>query len=310
MKRITINKTALQVSPVCLGTGKFGDQIPEERAFQILDVYRDYGGNFLDTAAVYGRWLPEGENVSEQIIGRWLSSRNAKNDMVVATKGGHYPLSDPTVSRITKQDIESDIHDSMKTLGLDAIDFYWLHRDDVSKPVEEIIDMMEEFRKAGLIHYYGASNFSRVRLEEAAAYARQKGLAGFAAVSNQWSPIVRNPNSGLGKDPTLVQFQDSDLELFENTGMSFIPYNSTAGGYFEKKYKGELNEKQQLRYQNVQNEKTYQKLLREAKITEKSIQSLLLKSMISDYGIQIIPITAVSKVEQLKDLWYNLTEEL
>ena len=69
MKRITINKTDLRVSPVCLGAAQFGSRIPRQLSFELLDRFADMGGNFLDTAAVYGRWNADGENVSEQIIG-------------------------------------------------------------------------------------------------------------------------------------------------------------------------------------------------------------------------------------------------
>lgn len=100
IKRITINKTTLQVSPVCLGADKFGTSTSPELSFQILDAYMDHGGNFLDTAAVYGRWMPAGENVSEQIIGQWLKSRKAGSSMIVDTKGGHYDLKNPGISRV------------------------------------------------------------------------------------------------------------------------------------------------------------------------------------------------------------------
>lgn len=301
MKRITINKTTLQVYPVCLGADKFGSPFSEEDSFRILDIYSSYGGNFLDTAAVYGRWSRG--NLSEQIVGRWMKSRKAKNNMIVATKGGHYSFDNPSISRITKKDIESDIHDSLKTLELDTIDFYWLHRDNLALPIEEIIDILEDFRKAGLIRYYGASNYTKDRLEKAHAYAQKMNITGFSAVSNKWSPAIENPEHSVSSDPTLIQFQgDSNLDVFRSTGMSFIPYNSTAMGYFEKKYLGKLDENMQLKFNNEHNEELYNKLLAKAEATHKSIQTLLLEHMISDYDVQIIPITSVGTIEQLNAL--------
>ena len=298
MRRITIQKTDLSVSPLCLGADKFGSGTTEEAAYRILDVYRDMGGNFIDTAAVYGRWLPHGENVSEQILGRWLRDRGLGREMIIATKGGHYPLSDPTISRITKKDIASDIEDSLKALGLDALDFYWLHRDDPKKPIGEIIDMMEEFRRAGLIRFYGASNYTAARLTEAADYAKEKGVPGFSAVSNKWSPIKENPGV-MPADPTLVHSEDADLEVFRRIGMSFIPYNATAKGYFEKRYRGELTPALTALYQNKENDALYEELKQTRDRTLCPMQTLLLEKMMVGYGMGIIPITSVSRAEQL-----------
>ncbi len=124
MKRITLNKTSLKVSPICLGTADFGDKVSQELAFKILDHFYDRGGNFIDTAAVYGRWLPSGENISEQMIGQWLRLKKTSSPVIVATKGGHYKLNAPEISRITKKDITADIENSLRTLGLETIDLY------------------------------------------------------------------------------------------------------------------------------------------------------------------------------------------
>ena len=301
MKRITINKTDLAVSPVCLGADRFGMSYDAEASFKILDEYAAHGGNFLDTAAVYCRWVPPGENISEQIIGRWLQSRRAHASMLVATKGGHPPCGDVTVSRVNKKDVESDIHDSLCTLGLDVIDFYWLHRDDPSRPIEEIIDMMEDFRRAGYIRYDGASNYRRDRLETADAYAKSIGVTGFSAVSNRWSPVHENFYA-VG-DPTIVQFYDTDLEFFRTSGMSFIPYNSTARGYFEKRRAGNVNEGMAKLYDNAYNDALYEKLLCDAERTGSSMQTVFLRHMISGYDTQIIPITSVSNAAQLDAMW-------
>ena len=301
MKRITIHKTDLKVSPLCLGADKFGSGTSKELSYRILDCYRDMGGNFIDTAAVYGRWLPHGENVSEQILGGWLKDRGAGQEMIVATKGGHYPLSDRSVSRVTRQEIARDIEDSLRALGLDTLDFYWLHRDDPQKPIGEIIEMMEDFRRAGLIRYYGASNYTAARLEAASDYAVSHGITGFSAVSNKWSPAKENPGV-VPVDPTLVQFEDGDLDLFRRTGMSFIPYNATAKGYFEKRYRDDLSPIHVSLYQNEENDALYARLKGKRDRTQCPMQTLLLAEMMNGYGIQIIPITSVSKTEQLEAL--------
>ncbi len=302
MKAFKIEKTELIVSPVCLGADKFGDSLTEEESFRILDEYRDFGGNFLDTAAVYGRWLPHGENISEKILGRWLSSRGAKGRVVIATKGGHYSFSDRSVSRVRKDCIRHDLQESLRTLGLETVDFYWLHRDDPTLPIGEILTWMEELKKEGLLRFYGASNYSAARLEEADAYAKEKGITGFSAVSNRWSPAKENPGCPALPDPTLVLFEDADLSLFRKTGMTFIPYGATAKGYFEKRAAGALTETLRKRYGNRENDRLWEELSAEAKASGKSTQACLLLKILTGYDASILPITSVSRREQLSAL--------
>ena len=79
--------------------------------------------------------------------------------MIVATKGAHYSFENPGRSRVNREDIRADLDESLRTLGTEVIDFYWLHRDDPEKPVEEIVDILEEMQKEGRIRYFGFSNY-------------------------------------------------------------------------------------------------------------------------------------------------------
>ena len=109
MKYVNITNTELTVSVVCLGSSHFGSLISEETAFEILDRFTEGGGNFIDTANVYGRWHPGGQNLSEQVIGRWLKSRNAYGKLIVATKAAHYDPKTPQIMRLSEDDINKDI---------------------------------------------------------------------------------------------------------------------------------------------------------------------------------------------------------
>ena len=151
MKYIQLNDTDLNVSRICLGTEGFGDKTDQEKSFEILDDFVRAGGNFIDTANVYCKWLEGHGNCSEQIIGKWLKDRGAEGKVIVATKGAHYSFEDPGRSRVNREDIRADLDESLRTLGTEVIDFYWLHRDDPEKPVEEIVDILEELKKDGTI---------------------------------------------------------------------------------------------------------------------------------------------------------------
>ena len=164
MKYINLHNTSLKLSNICLGAGIFGSGTSEAQVFELLDAFTGAGGNFIDTANVYGKWERDKKNHSEIIIGKWLKAKNAYDKLIVATKGAHYDLSTPDVPRLNKQDIKEDLEESLATLGLDRLDFYWLHRDDEKKPVGEIIDTMESFVTEGKIRYYGASNYKLHRM--------------------------------------------------------------------------------------------------------------------------------------------------
>lgn len=294
MKQVILNKTDLKVSEICLGADVFGSKFDRETAFGLLDRFRDAGGNFVDTANIYSRDFEAGFSRSERFLGDYLRSRG-KSSLIVATKGAHPNPRTMHTPRISREELSRDIDESLCSLGLDCIDFYWLHRDDPAMEIGEIIELLEEFVRLGKIRFYGGSNYSRARMLEADRYARANGLHGFSAVSNMWSPATQNvPYFG---DDTLVSFDDGDLGLFDETQMAFVPYSSTARGWFSKKAAGEVSDRLREVYDNPHNNSLLEKL----KETGKPVQTALLEH-IRSYPEQIIPITSVSRPEQLDDV--------
>lgn len=131
MQLIHLPATALNVSPICLGTGEIGTRLDRNASFRLLDAYVDAGGNFLDTAHVYGDWVKDVErSICEKTIGAWLQSRANRARIVLATKGGHPDLHTMNVPRLSRAEIIQDIDESLQFLQTDVIDLYWLHRDD------------------------------------------------------------------------------------------------------------------------------------------------------------------------------------
>ena len=153
MKKLILKETDLELSNVCLGTANFGEKLTKEQAYEVLDTYVAAGGNFIDSANVYCKWIEELGNCSEQYLGSWLRDRKAYNKIVIATKGGHYDFKAPEISRVREETIRADLEESLQTLGVDHIDFYWLHRDDESVDITEIVDIMETLVKEGKIRY-------------------------------------------------------------------------------------------------------------------------------------------------------------
>ena len=321
MKYIQLNNTDLNVSRICLGTAGFGDKLDQEKSFKVLDTFVQAGGNFIDTANVYCKWLEGHGNCSEQIIGKWLKDRGTQGKVIVATKGAHYSFEDQGRSRVNREDIRTDLDESCRTLGTDVIDFYWLHRDDPKKPAEEIVDILEELQKEGRIRYFGFSNYRTKRLKEIQKCLEERNHPGITAVSNQWSLAGINPGGNTNPDPTLVEISREDYKWHCETKTASIPFSSTAMGFFSKLQKlgvlytekvdtfwmrnmesqiADLSESIKKSYWNETNLRTYQKLLKLQKETGHSLQSLSLAYFFHQ-PFQTVPVTGVSNLNQLKD---------
>lgn len=296
-----LNGTDLSVSPLCFGTCPISLTDREDDFFHLMDRFVQAGGNFIDTASVYGKWAPWFTNFSEQRVGRWLRSRGGH--LVVATKGGHYNLSDPArTPRVNEAAVRTDLEDSLRALGVECIDFYWLHRDDPARPVGEILELMETLRREGKIRWYGASNYTAARLWEARSYAELHGLTGFSAVSDQWSLASVNPGANNNPDPTLALAGEAELEFHTRTGTPCIPYQSTARGWFAKTAAGERVAPDVTRaFDNAANRAVLaglQKLSHESGV---SVQALALTEL-THRPFPVLPITSASNDAQMDTL--------
>lgn len=315
MKIRKLLNTDLELSNLCLGTANFGEKLTKEEAFEMLDLFVRQGGNFIDTANVYCRWVPGLENCGEKMIGEWLKLRGAYKDVVVATKGGHYSFDDPNrTCRVNEEEIRKDLENSLQTLGLETIDFYYLHRDDPTRPVSEIMDILEKLRAEGKIRYYGLSNYRAERIRQAREYLSSRGLNGPWAISNQWSLATVNPGKNVNQDPTLEQFTEEEYQWHKETKTPVIPFSSTAFGFFEKLKKagvqvkgGELISEGnpemipaaiRAAYWNEENLRTYERLMDIQKETGHSLQALSVAWFL-EQPFQVIPVGSARNPGQL-----------
>ena len=236
MKKITLGKTSLTVSPLCMGTVYFGSQMDDAASFAMLDHFVALGGNFLDTARVYADWLsPTEKQSSEKCLGRWLRARGLQEQIIIATKGGHPPMDKPGGPTISMAELTRQTDESRRNLGLDTLPLYYLHRDDPAQPVQQIMDVLFELQDRGVIRHAACSNWRADRIREANAYAAHCGREGFAAVSNRWSLAQVVKNVG---DPTIV-LTDEDLQrMHEETQLPLLPFTSMANGYLSKMAEG------------------------------------------------------------------------
>jgi aryl-alcohol dehydrogenase-like predicted oxidoreductase len=222
----------LKPSFLILGTANYGVTSDEVTSFALLDAYLELGGNMIDTARCYSDWVPGETGRSENLIGRWLKARGCREHVLISTKGGHPPMDDFSTVRMSRAQLMADVEASRRALGVDTIDLYWLHRDDINQPVEALLETLELFREKGWIERYGASNFSTKRLESARVLAQHNNWLGFSA--NQ-------PMGCLGaryREPMeipLLEVIDDAMETFHATHqLPLFPYTAQAVGYYEK----------------------------------------------------------------------------
>ena len=299
MKKIKIKNTELTVSQITYGTANLGVKNSEEEDFALLDAFIDAGGNFIDTARIYSDWVPGEIGRSERVLGDWLKARNYPKDIVFATKGAHPSMDDMGNSRMKKEDVEYDIKLSLKSLGVETIDLYYLHRDAEEVPVEYIIDFLEDFKKAGYLRYYACSNWKTERIAAAQEYAAKKGYAGFSANEMLWSMATSHMKAP--EDATLVHMDEDMYALHEKTGLCAVPYSSQAGGYFAKLINAP-EKAQEMPYHTAENEKRAKELAEKFADAKTPMQYVL--GYFTNRPFQVIPAFSVSNMAQLKDTIY------
>jgi len=229
VKTIALPHQPRPLSQLGLGTIYWGTKLKE--ADELYDTYRSASGNVFDTAHCYAFWLPEGSGASERELGRIVRKKNDRENVFIATKGGHpavkngYPRPDAYLS---PERVDQDITESLDRLGLDNVDLYFLHRDDLRVGVDEQIDHLNSQIKRGRIKSLGASNWTSARLAEANAYAVKNGLHGFVANQPKFSLAQPNPS----KDTTVRAMEQEDAQWHRQTQVAVFAYSPIANGYF------------------------------------------------------------------------------
>jgi aryl-alcohol dehydrogenase-like predicted oxidoreductase len=301
MKNPTIPGTDLQPYPICLGCGPLGSAVDEPAAFRLLDAFVDHGGNFVDSAKIYADWIPGIErSISEKTIGRWLQARRNRSRVIVATKGAHPELVSMHVGRLSPQEIRSDLDASLSHLQVDTIDLYWLHRDDTARPVEEILETLNQAVSAGKIRYYGCSNWQAARIQAAQAYSAAHSLPGFCGDQMMWS-LAAVDTTRVG-DPTLAIMNPDLWELHRASGLAAIPYSSQANGFFQKMENGRLSSSAQQTgmYGLPENGLRYARARQLAAELTLTTSQVVLAYLLSQPFLTI-PIVGCRTVEQLED---------
>ncbi|MEW1819295.1 aldo/keto reductase [Arthrobacter sp. NPDC080031] len=217
-----IGTSELEVAPLALGGNVFGWTADERASMAVLDSFTAAGGNFIDTADSYSFWAPGNQGgESETIIGRWLSARGNRNEVVLATKVSQHP----DFKGMTPSTIRSGAEASLKRLNVDVIDLYYAHFDDLATPLEDSAEAMSALVDTGKVRYIGISNYSPDRIRLWLNICQENGLHSPIALQPQYSLMERGIEHDL-------------LPLAEQAKLSVIPYYSLARGFLTGKYRG------------------------------------------------------------------------
>ncbi|MEI6521552.1 MAG: aldo/keto reductase [bacterium] len=301
----------LQMSPLVLGVADFGSSIDIVKSFSLMDEFYKSGCNSFDTAHVYAAWLPDGVGKSEITLGQWVKKHNIRKDVKIVTKGAHPPLGNMKVSRMSNADITSDLSESLDRLQMDYVDYYLLHRDAPEIPAIEIINTLEEKRKAGLIRHYGCSNWQPLRVEEAIKAAKEINAEGF--VLNQiYMNMAVNNNIG---DPTLAQLNEKSRDWYIQNNFPVMAYSSQATGWFNGKYYrgAQYSEGKESRMmQSFGNDINFQILEYVKLLSDKysvSMNQIALTALMSE-NYPVYPVIGGKTIEQINDSIHALNIKL
>ena len=283
-----------KASVISMGSTYFGSEMPQEQVFDVLDAFYEVGGNFIDTARAYGK------GASERVIGRWIRARGNREQIVLDTKGGYVTQNGKAVTQLDRDDVLRHLNESLEALGVEYVDLYWLHRDDTSRPVGELVETANALLEGGRVRMIGASNWSPERLRQARDYALSHGLRPFDADQPQWSlaqMITR-------EDDTLYEMDRALYAWHRESGMICQAYSSQAKGFFIKMDAlGEegLSDKSKRRYLCEGNVRTLNRLRQLSEETGLSVGALGLAYLTSQ-PFDTFPIVGVSRVEQVAAL--------
>jgi len=293
--------TGLDISALILGADSTGFSFDKENTFSMIDRYLDSGGNMIDTAHLYGI-SPDGETqMSEKMIGRYLRERKNRDRLLIATKGGHPPVGKMSISRLSREEIFSDMEESLSYLGIDYVDLYWLHRDDECLPVGPIMEAMHELVKNGKTRFFGVSNWRAARIEEANAYAAAHGLSPIAASQIQYS--FAHPNYA-NLDPTIVPMDEVEYEYYRTTRLPVFAFASQAKGYFSKMSAGgeeALSEKCVVRYHNDISVGRWQRACRIGESVGADAGQVALAALMQRGDFSTIPLLGCRTLDQLEN---------
>ncbi|MEN3952467.1 aldo/keto reductase [Iodidimonas sp. SYSU 1G8] len=216
----TLGRSGLRVSPLCLGAMTFGEDwgwgANAQDSRRMFDMYADRGGNFIDTADGYT------QGTSETLVGEFIGP--ARDRWVIGTKFTmNTSPGDPNAGGNARKNMMRSLEGSLKRLGTDYIDLYWVHVWEFRTPVDEVMRALDDAVRQGKILYAGASNTPAWIVSQANTMAELRGWTPFAAMQLEYNLLERTPERDL-------------LPMCRQLGLATVPWSPLAAGLLTGKY--------------------------------------------------------------------------
>jgi Predicted oxidoreductases (related to aryl-alcohol dehydrogenases) len=214
MKYHLLGRSGLRVSEICLGTMTFGTEwgwgADKAESKLIFDVYADKGGNFVDTANRYT------EGTSERWLGEFVNSD--RHHFVVATKYTlRDRLGDPNFAGSHRKNMMRSVEESLRRLGTDFIDLFWVHAWDPHTPTEEVLRGLDDLVRSGKVLHIGVSDTPAWVVSQSNAIAELRGWTSFVGLQIEYSLLQRTPEREL-------------LPMAKSHRMAVTPWGALGGG--------------------------------------------------------------------------------
>lgn len=216
MKYRRLGRTALRVSPLCLGTMNFGPLTTEADSHRIMDRALELGINFFDTANRYGG--DKGAGATEEILGSWFASGGGRRERVVLATKVFGPMTDwPNDGLLSARHIRAACEASLRRMHTDHIDLYQMHHIDRSAPWDEVWQAMETLVAQGKVIYVGSSNFAGWHIAQANEAAKARHFLGLVSEQSLYNLASRTVELEV-------------LPACRSYGLGVIPWSPLAGG--------------------------------------------------------------------------------
>ncbi|MCB0192304.1 MAG: aldo/keto reductase [Anaerolineae bacterium] len=221
-----LGKTDLNVSQLCLGTMTMGWTADKEASFAMMDHAFEHGINFFDTADIYSFWADNNDGgVSEAWIGDWLTSRQVRDKIIIATKARGRMWDGPDGEGLSRQHLMRAVEDSLKRLQVETIDLYQSHWPDENTPIEETLRAYEAMISQGKVRYIGCSNHTPSQLRDSLKTSARHNLPAYESIQPHYNLVHR------------AEYENELMGLARDENLGVIPYSPLAGGFLTGKYK-------------------------------------------------------------------------
>lgn len=211
-----IGRSGLWVSVLGLGCNNFGPRTDQDRATEVVKAALDAGVTFFDTANIYG------SGRSEEYLGRALAG-HSRDEVVIATKFGMQMAPGPYGRGGSRKHMVAECERSLRRLGTEFIDLYYLHAPDPATPIAETLDALDDLVRAGKVRYVACSNFAGWQIADAEHTARARGTSRFIACQSEWSLVRREVEAEV-------------VPACEAFGLGVVPFFPLAAGLLTGKY--------------------------------------------------------------------------